>query len=470
MLANEDHTPLETPNLSADVLAHGHCLTKVVCNHSGIDVLCGFADPSMFHHAAGGRAFMNPVVGRYANRLPAGETRCRSGCKLHLTGAQSVCLHGGDSGFDTLPWTPLGRADSVLFPLDDADHPLPPPASSPDEPITEASSLHRLYSPAGADGFPCSLEVEALTVVLAPEKDDGVKTDVEGKPGRILGKVKVVLRAKIREDGDEDIPKGTPLNLTLHWGFRLDNCREKDVLNHRLWLGSDKLVELDEQGISTGKIEKINEGDELDFFSAGREGPHRTIGERFPKGGIDRNFLLNTPPTTIDPTRSTTSPRLPTIPQAILTGPPATTSSPQVSLRFTSNQASVQIYTASHLDSHGPARKTAHGGPEADKAPASSAGESTEQGAEAKGEGYDREGMVFLEFQAPVGAVLHCAREGTQQGDSELGRWMETRAKDERKVDVGEGKDGRSWEMDTVLRRGQIYENWTEVEIIELDG
>lgn len=77
-------------------------------------------------------------------------------------------------------------------------------------------------------------------------------------------------------------------------------------MNHRLWLGvrsfpplafqgppahlvftqSDKLVELDEQGISTGKIEKINEGDELDFFSAGREGPHRTIGERFPKGGI----------------------------------------------------------------------------------------------------------------------------------------------------------------------------------------
>lgn len=29
--------------------------------------------------------------------------------------------------------------------------------------------------------------------------------------------MKVVLRAKIRQDGDADVAKGTPVNLTVHW-------------------------------------------------------------------------------------------------------------------------------------------------------------------------------------------------------------------------------------------------------------
>jgi len=61
-----------------------------------------------------------------------------------------------------------------------------------------------LYSPAGVDGFPCTLEIEALVSVEAP-KEDG------------LGQVKIVLRSKIKEDGDTDIEKGTPVNLTVHW-------------------------------------------------------------------------------------------------------------------------------------------------------------------------------------------------------------------------------------------------------------
>jgi len=65
-----------------------------------------------------------------------------------------------------------------------------------------------LYSPAGVDGFPCTLETEALVVVQAPDEEEKKEA---------LGKVKVVLRSKIKEDGDADVEKGTPVNLTVHW-------------------------------------------------------------------------------------------------------------------------------------------------------------------------------------------------------------------------------------------------------------
>jgi hypothetical protein len=70
--------------------------------------------------------------------------------------------------------------------------------------------MFRLYSPAGNDGFPCTLENEALVVVKAPEGGGN-------KNGGDLGVVKIVLRSKIKEDGDKDIEKGTPVNLTVHW-------------------------------------------------------------------------------------------------------------------------------------------------------------------------------------------------------------------------------------------------------------
>ena len=235
MSTESDQVTLETPHLQTSVLPYGHHITSLVVDDS-TDVLAGFRDIDVYHHSVSNRAFLNSVVGRVANRLPSGETLLSTGARLHLPGAQGVCLHGGEAAFDTLPWAPVERSQSLLFPPDDPDHPVPPPPSDPNEPVAESSTLHRLYSPAGAEGFPCSLVVEALVVVLAPEKREGAHTAAEGKEGTSLGKLKVVLRAKIREDGDEDIPKGTPVNLTVHWGFRLDDGKDKDVLGHHLWL------------------------------------------------------------------------------------------------------------------------------------------------------------------------------------------------------------------------------------------
>lgn len=267
--ANSDATTLKTQHLDLTLLDAGLSLASLVVNHPSLDspsdLLIGYENHDHHHHSHA-RSFTNvrtslflpllsppprttsesdahpspaffSVVGRYANRLPSGELKLKSGATLNLGGAEggpsfffsffpssifscspspfTVCLHGGENGFDTLPWTPLARTDSSLFPAEDPDHAVPPPASDPAAPIAESSSLHRIYSPAGADGFPCSLEVEVLTVVVASKEED---TETEkGRKGLSLGKVKIVMRAKIREDGDEGIAFGTPLNLTMHW-------------------------------------------------------------------------------------------------------------------------------------------------------------------------------------------------------------------------------------------------------------
>lgn len=74
-------------------------------------------------------------------------------------------------------------------------------------------------SPAGSDGFPLTLEIEGL-----------ISTN--------LLSVTVVLRARIVDDGAAGMDKGTPVNLTAHWGWNLATFdgAEEDVLGHRLFV------------------------------------------------------------------------------------------------------------------------------------------------------------------------------------------------------------------------------------------
>lgn len=90
MSSAQDETKLETPHLSASVLQHGHHFTSLVVRGSQpdaatTDALGGFADLDAYHNSVT-RAFFNCIVGRYANRLPAGESRFSTGAKIQLTG------------------------------------------------------------------------------------------------------------------------------------------------------------------------------------------------------------------------------------------------------------------------------------------------------------------------------------------------------------------------------------------------
>ncbi|GAA5936980.1 uncharacterized protein JCM15063_000117 [Sporobolomyces koalae] len=431
---NAEHQTISTASLSLGVNPRGLTFDSLVVSPaaasgsgsgSSRDVLVGFEDKEAYRE----RLFFGSTVGRYANRLPAGETQLSTGAKISLSGVDSVCLHGGEAGFDTLPWTRINRPDSSLFPLDDPEHPLPPLASDPHAPITEASAMFRLYSPAGSDGFPCTLETEALVVVSEPEKGDA--------PDSAVGTVKVVLRSRIMPDADPGIEQGTPVNLTVHWGFRLDDGLEPDILGHTLYIDSTELVSLDEKGLSTGSIDSIPQnGQDYDFYS-NKQG--RRIGESYPAVGIDRNFLLH-------PSPSEPPTPLSHEPQLVLTAPSKLEEGPRVRLSFKSSMPSVQIYSAPGLDGTGPAKKRAHS-----KVPL-------------RQPGYDRDGALFIEFHQPVGTISHtCAIDA--EPENPLKRWLETRCRELGiEEETKEGGD-RSWERDSLLRRGQVWESWVQVEI-----
>lgn len=53
------------------VLNYGATIAEMVDSKTQRDYLIGLADPSQLHYSVG-RGYLNQVVGRYANRLPAG--------------------------------------------------------------------------------------------------------------------------------------------------------------------------------------------------------------------------------------------------------------------------------------------------------------------------------------------------------------------------------------------------------------
>lgn len=159
------------------------------------DLIVGPAHPTEHHHAhPTGRKFLNQTVGRYANRLPAGRSVLPAGAVIDLAGDGGVCLHGGKAGLDTVVWEVRPVGGSELFGEGE---------------VGANSALFRHESAAGTDGFPLGVVVEGVVGV------------VEGQ-GDKLGTVRVQLRAKVVEEGnEEEEAKGTPVNLTVHWGFNL---------------------------------------------------------------------------------------------------------------------------------------------------------------------------------------------------------------------------------------------------------
>lgn len=123
-----------------------------------------------------------------------------------------MCLHGGNRGLDTQDWTKIDPAQSALF------------AST----ITNATAvIHRFVSPAGSDGFPLQIAIEMLVQSLEEEAASSQE---------------FIIRARIEDDGlntKEELAAGTPVNLTIHWGFNcgdFDRAGRHDVLDHKLFI------------------------------------------------------------------------------------------------------------------------------------------------------------------------------------------------------------------------------------------
>ena len=162
----------------------------------------------------------------------------------------------------------------------------------------------------------------------------------EGYPGNVTIHVTYSLTDanELRIDYEASTDKPTPINLTNHAYFNLAGFG--DVLDHELWLASDRYTPADDQLIPTGEIASVR-GTPLDFTSPTRVGAR--IDQLKPKpGGYDHNFVLNGGGKTLVLTARVREPR-----------------SGRVMTVHTS-QPGVQFYTGNHLKHAGLCLETQH--------------------------------------------------------------------------------------------------------------
>lgn len=346
--------------LEVHLLRYGMTVHAIRVRHGDAeyDVLAGPADPAT-HRTH--RAFYGPLIGRYANRLPAGPLRTDEvaidaqpwGMWHTDTGGDGISHHGGPppaaAPHDALEQA--GPLDTALWTVE----PAPQFFGPEDWASLESHVVMALESPAGNQGYPGRVRIEALT---------GVARDA--------CRIHVAYRARL-----VDACAATPLNLTQHWGFHVRPAHtvqgDAHLVQHRLALElPHRRLALDARGVPTGALEACDTAH--DWTQA------KALGQQAPAGGYDHFYVWG------PPTRQ---------PVARLTSPEG------IALAFSTNQAGVQLYVAR---------------------------EGTD---DAEG---DVRAAAFLEFSAPHATFLHAP---LQQAAG----------------------------TDTVLRAGETYENWVDIDI-----
>ncbi|CDZ97635.1 Predicted mutarotase [Phaffia rhodozyma] len=349
------------------------------------------------------RDFRHCIVGRYVNRLPAEKPlKLPSGGvatpQTYPASTPGVSLHGGKEGWDLREWQPIETSTSTLF--SDAERKV-----ITSETPAPQSQIFTYTSPDGEGGYPGTVKSEVL-IALTEESF--------GKGG-----VVIVYRAALV--GVDDLE--TPINLTQHWGFNLDISTEKSgsssIKSHQLTIQSSHTLDLDPKtSLPTGSLVPSDRGTSHDH----REG--KLIGKSYPEKGYDdfymfdvnRDFSEN--PTIFPETGladvdylsavlSTTEP---------IGSPLVILSSTKsgLSLKFDSNQAGVQLYTAPG-GGKGVKRKDLHA-TEGDQDP-----------------DYGLDYGAYLEFHAPYGGFF--------LPELAKSRW------------------------NTILRKGDVYNNFVRMDI-----
>ena len=421
----------EGASLTTTVLPYGLTIHSI-STEDGEDFIGGPEDPQ--DHKARGRAFLNPIIGRFANRLPAGKVEFKSAngkttqIELPEFSGAGVVLHGGPQSdkenqvdsllqhgpFDKCYWQPLDTKDSKFF----ADAGF----TSTSSPGAKQSSLiFAIESPDGDSGYPGKLRIETLLAVVPSSGSDQ-------ELGKSAGRFLIRYRAALASDGAVE---ATPLNLTHHWGFNLSASNEEagkaekgTVSEHvvQMYPPSGKSLyqlDLDSSMIATGKLNPSS-GSAESFSNPGshhwdKQGGKR-VSEDIPSAGYDDFYVwgLDTAIPQSDDvdkiaTESTKRMRV-------------TSESAGRSLTFYTNQAGTQLYTA-------------EGQPEHPADPAKSGGvmkKAHRKGGQQESGSFKRS-YAAIEFGGP-----HCGF--LQPGLAEVG--------------------GR----EEVLEKGQVYDNWVVCE------
>ncbi|PCH39334.1 galactose mutarotase-like protein [Wolfiporia cocos MD-104 SS10] len=392
------------PCLALEVLPMGITLHRLFVQADGKthDILIGPESPA--GHLT--QKYTNTIIGRYANRVPvppAGTLPiARNGASAEIAPRANerptVSLHGGLTGWDLTPWTP------VLDTAVEAD-----PAARVT--LFTAAELARVQaaipagayaffvreSPDGEEGFPGRLRVEVLVALLdARGRADGAR-DGEWH----LGSVLLVYRAKLLDGAV------TAVNMTQHWGFNLDASLQEgvSVRDHSLTIKADHTLAYLPDANSAGALAPV-----AGTHHAHAEKTTRTIGERFPENGYDEFYVFAPrPDAPVLPPPRVSEAELG--PEADLLAPALEARDPVVELAgaksglrvdFTTNQSGVQFYSNNFVDPKKTARKKIHGG----------SGE--------KGDGYEAGSAAFLEFHEPLAAWMHPDTLGPSRHDTLL--------------------------------------------------
>ncbi|KAF8339793.1 galactose mutarotase-like domain-containing protein [Cantharellus anzutake] len=398
------------PPVSYEVLPYGFLLNKFITNPDGKthDLVIGPHDIAEQY-----RRFLNPIIGRYSNRIPAGEHHIEKNDVRALVSAIAneggkVSLHGGPEGFDRHAFTQLpSLSDSQLFTKEEITSITEKAGIGQEAAIFANTSAH------GDQGFPGELYVEALFLTI-PASKEWEPVTYRRSLGSLIINYRAILRAP---DGSSTII--SPVNLTQHWGFNLDASYAKagestpDVKDHNLYIQSSRILEGDSNLLPTGKLLDIR-GGPFDFT-----GLDTTIGAKYPDPGYDHFWLFDEPhePTHFAKSKLGSTDLITPLFAAL--PPKVRLSSKRSGFDFhvTTNQRGVQFYSGIGLDGSG-TRKPIHGG-------------------SADGVGYTQATAAFLEFHAPHSAFLH-----------KFG-------------DPAQAKPGD----DTILTSDELYNHWVRLDI-----
>ncbi|KAG9084321.1 hypothetical protein FS749_005317, partial [Ceratobasidium sp. UAMH 11750] len=141
--------------LSAEILPYGLFVrsVNVVADGKTHDIVL---NPFTPEENGKQRGWLNPVVGRYTNRVPAKSMKVeRNGTTATVTPiateSPTVSLHGGPKGFDVATWDHIPINTATLFSPKELDS------------LSEGSSaIFRHVSPDGDQGYPGKLTTEVL--------------------------------------------------------------------------------------------------------------------------------------------------------------------------------------------------------------------------------------------------------------------------------------------------------------------
>jgi len=224
---------ISSNNITIELTNLGAIMKRILVQHNNqeLDIVLGFDNEQ--DYLENDSTYFGAVIGRNANRIEDSIFNIE-GTQFHVESNEgNHNLHSGSSGFHTRKWDVVSH--------------------------NEHSITFSLLSPHLDQGFPGELKME---VTYALTDDNALEVTYKGRSDRL-----------------------TVFNPTNHSYFNLNGHDSGDVLDHNLWLNSDKYSELNGESIPTGKQIEATDTN-MDFTELRKISEDKT-------DEYDDNFILN---------------------------------------------------------------------------------------------------------------------------------------------------------------------------------